>query len=91
MYEMFLRLAGADKEIDSEELQDLLTASVKGSGKIVSISMLLQFLFFPTTAGSGSSAFSLDACRAMIAMLDVSPCINNVILFLVVLLYYIVP
>ena len=49
--QMFSRLAGDDNEIDSEELQDILTAS---------LSKDMQ-----------SAVFSLDACRSMIAMLDV--------------------
>lgn len=48
---MFTRLAGSDGEIDSEELQDILTASF--------------------SKDMSTSVFSIDACRAMIAMLDV--------------------
>ena len=48
---MFSRLAGDDGEVDAEELQDILTASL--------------------SKDMGSSVFSLDACRAMISMLDV--------------------
>ena len=49
---MFGRLAGADGEVDGEELQDILTAQL--------------------SANLGSEAFSLEACRAMITMIDVS-------------------
>eukprot|EP00731_Ephydatia_muelleri_P022871 Em0015g454a len=48
---MFSRLAGDDNEVDAEELQDILTASLSKDMK--------------------SSVFSLDACRAMVAMLDI--------------------
>ena len=49
---MFSRLAGDDGEVDAEELQDILTASL--------------------TKNMGNEVFSIDACRSMIAMLDVS-------------------
>ena len=49
---MFGRLAGADGEVDGEELQDILTAQL--------------------STNLGSEAFSLEACRAMITMIDVS-------------------
>ena len=52
MKAMFTKLAGDDGEIDGEELQDMLTAS------------LSQDL--------SGSVFSLEACRSMISMLDVS-------------------
>ena len=49
---MFKKLAGADGEVDGEELQDLLTATL--------------------ASDLGHSVFSLEACRSMITMLDVS-------------------
>ena len=49
---MFKKLAGADGEVDGEELQDLLTATL--------------------ASDLGHSVFSLEACRSIITMLDVS-------------------
>ena len=56
MKAMFDTLAGDDGEIDGEELQDMLTASL--------------------SKNLSGSVFSLEACRAMISMLDVSPAHN---------------
>ena len=66
---MFSRIAGDDNEVDSEELQDLLTTSLsKGrqGGREEGNGVIVFFLDL------SSSVFSIDACRAMIAMLDVS-------------------
>lgn len=66
--EMFTRLAGSDNEIDSEELQDILTASLS---KGMCVIIIYCNTFF-THIDMISSVFSIDACRSMIAMLDVS-------------------
>ena len=90
MRAMFHRLAGADNKIDSEELQDVLTATLT-KGEPLHFRLLIKVLismqpYWPITSVSpidmNSSVFSLDACRAMIAMLDVSlsaamfPCVS---------------
>ena len=66
---MFHRLAGDDNEIDAEELQDVLTASLR---KGMDSSSYLSTLILSPFTDKLVSVFDIGACRLMIAMLDVS-------------------
>ena len=66
--QMFNRLAGDDNEIDSEELQDILTTSLK-KGMAVNPD---HFMIIIVCADKLVNVFDIAACRLMIAMLDVS-------------------
>ena len=70
MYAFFQRLAGEDGEIDSEELQDILTTSLC-KGMLTTVSPTSTTFFYVLCLDT-KLTFSLDACRSMIAMLDVS-------------------
>jgi len=63
----FDRLAGDDNEIDAEELQDILTTSLKKG----ICNILLPFLDNLLPVDKLVNVFDIGACRVMISMLDV--------------------
>lgn len=67
--QMFHRLAGDDNEIDAEELQDILTTSLKKGINRLSFTFYIILWFLTDKL---VNVFDIGACRLMIAMLDVS-------------------
>ena len=65
--QFFDRLAGDDNEIDAEELQDILTTSLKKGIYTSSLPLLDNVLLVDKLV----NVFDIGACRVMIAMLDV--------------------
>ena len=63
----FDRLAGEDNEIDAEELQDILTTSLKKGTQSLSLPPLDNVLPVDKLV----NVFDISACRVMISMLDV--------------------
>lgn len=72
---MFDKLAGVDGEIDSEELQDMLTVYFSKSMKLCRKNLSVKVLIL--SSDMSGSVFSIDACRSMISMLDVRKYIHR--------------
>lgn len=66
--EMFSRLAGTEQILQPWDLQDMLTSALS-TGILV---MLMANSFYHNDFIDLSPVFSLDECRALVSMLDVS-------------------